>query len=556
MNLAEEYIQKVTDGSLLSCKWVRLAVERHLSFFDREEYYFDRKAAEGVLKLFSLFRHTAGQYAGKRFQLLPWQAFCLWSIYGWKDKETKTRVFTSAYIEVAKKNGKTEFAAGNGLLGLFSPKMKGVDIFSAANKLDQACLCWNAAVKMAEYFVEDFPEMADKVIIHKSFNNRKIRFTPNGNTFVPIAADAKTLDGPKPYVAVIDEYHEAKDDGVVDNLTSGQVMFEEPLLMIITTAGFNINGPCFQHRQKLCEILEGKISNDNMFGIVFTLDEDDDWGDESNWVKANPSIGITPTWKGMKIEYGKAITKGETQQINFKTKNLNKWTKQSKVWIQDRIWMRKWVPIIPDHLKGRKCYGGLDAASVKDLSSLALFFPKEDDEPQHTLLCWFWVPEDNARERSKEDKVPYMDWIADGLIIATPGNVTDYEWIQAEIVETSQTFTIVSLGYDPWNTHQMATNLYNKFEIEVSKFGQTTSNFNEPIKWMERNVLQGRLNHGGNPVLRWMLGNVELLTDSNGNRKFNKKKSREKIDGLVASAMAIGEYLDGKEEKGEPNFWI
>ena len=556
MNLAEEYIDKVDSGELLSCKWVRLAVERHLSFFDRDDLYFDRKTAESVLNIFSHFRHTAGQYAGKRFQLLPWQAFCLWVIYGWKEKSTEKRIFTSAYIEVAKKNGKTEFAAGNALIGTIFTTMQGVDIFSAANKLDQACLCWNAGVKMAEYLKNDFAELDDKLIIHKSFNNRKVRYTKTSNTFVPIAADAKTLDGPKPYVTVIDEYHEAKDDAVLKNITSGQVMFDDPMLMIITTAGFNVGGPCHKRRQKICEILEGKVHNDGMFGIIFTLDEDDDWEDENLWIKANPSIGITPTWKGIRQEYQNAITEGEESIINFKTKNLNKWMKQSKVWIKDKVWQKKFSFVNPDKLKGRKCWAGLDAASVKDLSCFTLFFPKEPGEDQHTILQWYWVPEDTARHRSKEDKVPYLQWIADEWILATPGNVTDYEFIQSEIVDLAQDYDIVSLGYDPWNTHQMATNLYNLYSIEVKKFRQTTANFNEPIKWIERNALRGKINHGGNPVLRWMLGNVELIRDTNGNRKFDKRKSREKIDGMVSLGMAIGEYLDGEKQEKTPGIYI
>lgn len=556
MNLAEQYIEDVKSGKQLSCKWVRLAIERHLSFYDNPDLYFDREDAERILEIFSFFRHTAGQYAGKPFQLLPWQAFCLWSMYGWKEKESKKRTFTSAYIEVAKKNGKTEFAAGNGLIGTMFEDMKGIDIFSAANKLDQACLCWNAAVKMAEYMQQDDEEFEQEIIIHKSFNNRKVRYTPTGNTFVPISSDAKTLDGPKPYFVIIDEFHEAKDDSLKKNITSGQVMFEDPMLVTITTAGFNVGGPCHQMRQKICDILEGKTENLGMFGIVFTLDDEDDWEDETVWVKANPSIGITPTWKGMRQEYQNAVTEGQTSQINFKTKNLNIWTKQSKVWIKDREWMAKQSKIERESLLGRKCFGGLDIASNKDLCCLSLLFPREDGETQHSLLQWYWCPADTARERSKEDKVSYMQWIADEWITATPGNVTDHEFIQEEIVNLAQDYQIISLGYDPWNAHQLATNLYNKHNIQVNKFAQTTGNFNEPIKWIERTIAQKRLNHGANPVLRWMMGNVEMYTDTNGNRKFNKGKAREKIDGPVSAGMAVGEYLDQKEPEKQPGIYI
>ena len=292
-----------------------------------------------------------------------------------------------------------------------------------------------------------------------------------------------------------------------------------------------------------------------MFGIVFTIDDDDDWEDEANWVKANPSIGITPTWKGIRQEYQNAITEGEESIINFKTKNLNVWTKQSKVWIQDKVWIKGQKKFDLDKLLGRKCYVGLDAASVRDISSAAYFFPKIDGEKKHKIFMRYWVPEDNARKRSKEDKVPYLQWIADGCITATPGNVTDYEYIQQEIIDSAEDYDIQSLGYDPWNAHQLATNVYAA-GIEVQKFAQTTGNFNEPIKWIERNIFQGKLDHGLDPVLRWMLGNVELIRDTNGNRKFDKRKAREKIDGMVALAMAVGQYLDGKDKKPLPTIYI
>ena len=258
IKLATQFIDDVESEKQVSCKWVKLAVKRHKELFNNPKYFFDKKAAEAILNIFSAFRHTSGEYGGKPFGLLPWQAFILYSVFGWKVKATKKRLFRKVYTEVAKKNGKTELAAGVGLVGAMFAGEYGAEVYSAANKYDQAAICWKSAASMTKFLMNDFQEIADNTTLYTSFNNRQIICHSHDTFFKPIAADSKTLDGVRPYFAIIDEFHEAKDESVLHNLESGMVNRQDPLLWIITTAGFNINGPCHKYRGVITDILEGK----------------------------------------------------------------------------------------------------------------------------------------------------------------------------------------------------------------------------------------------------------------------------------------------------------
>ncbi|MEL7248404.1 MAG: terminase TerL endonuclease subunit, partial [Bacteroidota bacterium] len=542
----------VSSGEIVSCKQAKQAVARHLQLLQDAEskgYKWSENSARYALDLFALFKHTSGDYGGKPFGMLPWQAFVVASIFGWYKKNDDgeyRRLFRTAYVEVAKKNGKTELAAGIGLILAFFDNEYGAEVYSAANKYDQAYICWNSARVMAEFLRQDSPGFKSMVKIHGARNNSKI-LSPSQNAFFnPVGGDSKTLDGPRPHGAIIDEFHEAKDDSILRNLSSGMVNRSQPLLFIITTAGFNIQGPCYLYRKVVCDILSGAKFDDSTFGIVFTLDEDDDWEDESNWVKANPSIGITPTWEGLRTEYTKARNEGSTAEVNFKTKNLNIWTRVAKTWIQDYKWMAPAAHFTTDSLIGRTCYAGLDLAKTRDLTALALLFPPIEEDELFKALFWFWCPEENARTRAKEDGVPYLDWANEGLLSLTPGDVTDYDFIYTKILEIGESYDLRGISYDPWNATQLATQLEQAGAI-TKQFPQTTKYYNEPILWIERSIMQKVLNHGGNKIIRWMAGNVVLFVDSNGNIRFDKKKSQEKIDGMAAFAMSVGEYLDKRD---------
>jgi len=548
VTLYQSFISSVQSGELPSNKWVKLSVERHLSDVKRAEetgFVFDEAEAERVLGIFAALRHTKGQYAKKPFALLPWQAFIVVSLFGWKVAATGQRRYRKAYVEVARKNGKTEIAAAIGLILAMFDGEHGAEVYSVANKLEQASICFDAGCIMMKALQKDVDdESVSAIEIFNSQNHRKIVNRTNNSFFRPIPTEAKTQDGYNVHGGIIDEYHEATDDSSLRILETGTVARTQPLLFIITTAGFNRNGPCYQLRKVICDILEGKKKDESLFGLVFTLDEDDDWEDERNWIKANPSIGITPTWEAMRSQYTKAKNEGETARINFLTKNLNIWTTVSKTWIKDEDWMRNAAPIDMGLLRGRECYGGLDLASVRDITALILFFPARNSDERHIALSYFWIPEDGADQRSRDDGVPYLQWIADGAIEATPGNVTDYGWVKSRILDLCELYQPESIAYDRFNASQLVIELQEE-GVKMEPFGQGFVSMSAPTRQIEKMILSGELNHGGNEVLRWMCGNVTLRIDPAGNIKMDKGKSQEKIDGMVALAMAIGEWMTG-----------
>jgi len=554
LNLFHSFVSDVEGGRIASNKLIKQAVKRHQKDVKASKtglYRFDEAEAARVLDLFALFRHTKGEYAKQHFNLLPWQAFLIGSLYGWRKKSDGTRRYTRAYVEVARKNGKTEVAAGIGLIEAFFNGEYGAEVYSAANKLDQASICWKSGVTMAKFLQKDVEEIAYLFEVHESFNNRRIFARSNNSFFAPVASDSKTLDGLNPQCAIIDEYHEAQDDSMLRVMETGMGSRREPLVFIITTAGFNRNGPCYQLRRVVTDILEGKKRDESFFGLVFTLDEGDNWEDETTWQKANPSLGLTPSLDFMRRECLKAKNEGETSRINFLTKNLNVWTTTQSTWIKDEDWMAN-ATMDADALKGRTCYAGLDLASVRDITALVLIFPPPGEGVTY-VLPYFWVPQDGAEERAKRDGVPYLQWIADGTMTATPGNVTDYAFVKADIMEIAETYKPVSIAYDRFNASQLVIELQDE-GLKMEPYGQGFVSMSAPTRQIEKMVLSRELGHGGNEPLRWMCGNIQVKMDPAGNIKMDKAKSREKIDGMVSLAMAIGEWMSGEKPKGPSKY--
>jgi phage terminase large subunit-like protein len=541
MTLSEQYIKDIQSGKILAGALVKKAIARHLSFYKNKSYYYDQAGADHVIKFFALLRHTSGEYGGKPFALLPWQAFLLSVIFGWKVKATGARLITKVYVEVARKNGKSELAGAIALYMAFFDKEFGAEVYSAANTGDQASICWKAAATMARMLVNDSPSFAARCKVFTAVNNRNIQDTNNEQTFFkPVASDSKTLDGLRPHGAIIDEYHEAPDAAVLQVMESGMVNRRQPLLFVITTAGFNVNGPCFQYRKVVVDILEGRKSNDNTFGLIYTIDEKDDWNDEKVWLKANPSYPQTPTLSGMRDGYNKAVTEGATAEVNFRTKNLNQWLTTKSRWISDDVWMKSKAPAITDN--SLKWFAGMDLASIRDITAFVAF-SSPDANGIHHIIPLFFIPESYAAERSRRDGVPYLDWAKAGIVHLTPGDVIDQDFIFGEIVTLCRSLGIEGYYYDPWNASQIVLTLQSEGIIGEA-FTQTARYFNEPIKHIEKIAASGNMAHGGNDVLRWMCQNVQLYRDGNGNAKIDKGKSAEKVDGMVALAMAVGGYLN------------
>ena len=548
---AQEYISEVLDGKRLVGESELAAVKRWSEFEADPDIYYDEKGVERVIQIFRLLKHTSGEYYGKRFQLLPWQIFVLSWIFGWKYKESGYRVTRKSYVEVAKKNGKSELAGAIGLYGAFFDGEMGAECYSAANKYDQATICWNAGKVMATQFMQESKKFASICKVYDSITTRGLKNVQGESSFKPIAADSKTLDGVRPHFAIIDEYHEAKDDSILRNLASGMVNRTQPLLFIITTAGFNINGPCHQYRKVVNDIVSGKKEDKSTFGLIFTANKDDDWNDERTWQKANPSIGTTPSWDGLRTEYTKALNEGQSAEINFKTKNLNIWVRQSKTWITDKIWMQGNKTESEEVLMGSECYAAVDLSTKWDLTCFGLLFPPTPDRESFIFKAKYYCPQEGATFRAKKDGVPYLDWAKDKHLYLTEGNVTDFNAVQLDIQEAMQNYSVQKVYYDPWQSTQFASELFAD-GVPMEQFRQTVVNYNEPIREMEALISKGQIWHGGDPVLRWMAGNITLKTNHTGLVMFDKDKSQEKIDGMVVLAMCYAAYMDSK--KGQMPF--
>lgn len=552
-------MEEVVSGKRIAGRLEKLCVQRSIQLWDHPDYFFDEDEVNRVLNIVSLFRHTAGDYYGEPWTFLDWQPYFFAHIFGLKYRETNKRVTRKVLLCMSKKGGKSELAGAVGNIFTFFDGEKTPACYSVANKLDQAMYCFDAARRIAKQLASESESFRNDLEIHNSHNNRKIFSRSTEAFFKPIAADAKTLDGVNPHLAVIDEYHEAKDSAIPKNMISGMVQRSQPLLLYVTTRGFHINGPLANLEKAYIDILEGKLHDDSVFPLIFSLDQEDlddlqaNWGKPfekhnwKNWKKAIPGLGQAPSIQGIKNVYNEAITEGVSAEVSFKTKNLNIWVRQSRSWITDNIWMQGNKKINLEDLHGRQCFGAYDLSSKYDLTALGLLFPPNKPDQDFIFLCRFYCPRAGAELRAKKDRVPYLDWAKENVLTLTPGNVLDLDYVRDDIRKQMELYDVVNYQYDPMFARDFSTELYNE-GVEVHEFRQTVTNYNEPIERLEKIIATGKLNHQGDPVLRWMAGNVVLYINSTGLKRFDKKKSAEKIDGMVALAMCVGGWLDWKAE--------
>ena len=549
IELYSQYMNNVVSGKATVCENVRMAVQRQLNDLNRQntpdfQYYFDEDEAERWLRFISILRHTSGNWKGQRFNVQDFQAFRWACIFGWQRTDGKGRRFRRAFVEVARKQGKTEEAAAIMLGGLLIDGENGAQIFSAATTRHQAKIVYNAAKLMARELRNDSEVIRDELEIraHRIISSRTDSFME------ALSAEAGTLDGLSPHIAVIDEFHAHPTNEVLKVLETGQGARSNPLSYIITTSGFNFESPWFHLRQNCIDILRGLKTDETFFGVIYTLDEGDDWNDRSTWVKANPQIGITPSWEFMESEYTKAVNEGGRSEVEFKTKNLNIPCGVAEVWIQDEVWQKCPNSYDLQALKGRACFAGIDFAATSDFTACVLLFPSENEGEPHILLPFFYIPEETAKMRSREFP-DVLRWINSGLLTITPGNVTDYDYLIADLHRLRGEYDIQAIGYDPYNAFQTVARL-EADGFPMDKFAQGIMNMSAPTKEFERLVKQGMINHGGNPIMRWMLSNVQPYYDQNENLKIRKKKNslNLKIDGIIASVIALGEYIKNPVE--------
>jgi phage terminase large subunit-like protein len=545
---AEQYIDDVLNDRITVCKWVRLAVERQVRDMERIgdpdfPFYFDSKAAMRKIAFSQEMRHIEGPLANAhlKIKLEPWQQFIDWCIFGWKRVGTGTRRYTKAYIEVARKNGKTLMASTGAWYCAIMDGEEGPQVYCVATKLDQAKIAWDAIKAQ----IDTQPLLRVKTKAYKQ--GLTITMPETHGVIKPIGRDSKTQDGLNPSFVLVDEYHAHPTAEMLNVMQNGMGARSQPLMYIITTAGFDKNGPCYQEeRSMVTGILEQTLdpAPQNVFGIIFTLDDEDDWTDEKVWIKANPNLGVSVRLEFLRSQVAQALALPRKQN-DVKTKNFNIWTQAASRWLSAESWDACNGPV-PD-LIGRSCFGGIDLSTTTDISAWVLCFPPIDLEKTYTFLYRFYIPGDNLLERERIDKVPYSLWAEQGFVTITDGNVIDYDYIEAQILKDAADYTIGEIAFDPYNATEITNHLSNE-GLNMIPFRQGFASMTGPSKDFEKRVLGKELNHGNNPVIRWMVSCTEIASDPAGNIKPVKPdrgKTGRRIDGVVASIMALDRAVQG-----------
>ena len=490
---------------------------------------FSAEAADRAVRFFErILVHTKAEWAGLPFTLMDWQRDeIIRPLFGTL-KADGTRQYRTAYVEVPRKNGKSEIAAGIALYLLFADGEPGAEVYGAAKDKDQASIVFNVAGEMVKHSAV----LTKRARVIDS--TKRIVLDGSPSFYRAIPADAAGSHGFNASGIVFDELHVQPNRELWDVLATSTGARRQPLTFAITTAGFDRNSICYEQHDYALKVLNGVIEDPSFFAYIRGAQEGDDWQDEAIWHKANPGLGVTVKLDYLRGEAKKAM-EVPAYENTFRRLHLDQWTQQETRWLPIDKWDASAGSVDPDSLKGRDCYGGLDMASTTDIAALALVFPVGG---LFLALMHFWIPEENMIERVRRDRVPYDLWVRQGYITATPGNVIDYATIQRDIKALSEVYHIVDLGFDRWGAVQLTQGLQGE-GITVVPIGQGFASMSAPTKELLNLVMGQRLHHGRNPVLRWMADNMVVSTDAAANLKPNKEKSAEKIDGMVALIMAI-----------------
>lgn len=503
--------------------------------------YYDEGKAEQARKFIQNLKHTKGVWAGQRFDLLPWQ----WEqvvkpLFGTM-REDGYRQYQTCYVEIPKKNGKSELAAAIALKLLLADDEYGAEIYSAAADRLQASIVFDVAAQM----VRMSPELSKRCKIIDS--QKRVIVPKRANFYCALSADVKQKHGFNAHGVIFDELHAQPNREMWDVLTVGSgAARKQQLVFVITTAGFDRNSICWEIHEYAEKVHNKVISDPSFLPVLFGVPMEADWEDEKEWVKANPSLGSILNIEDMRKEYRQAKERPAAQN-SFRRLRLNQWTQSETRFIDIGIWDECGEGVAIDRLRGRECYAGLDLASTTDIAALVLVFPPLSKGGKYEALCYFWIPEDTMGEKIKKDKVPYDVWTREGLVEATSGNLIDYDFILFTIDKLAQMFTIKELAFDRWGSAYITTKLQEK-GMTVIEFGQGYASMSPATKDLEAKVLSHRLKHGKNPVLRWMCDNLVVRTDPAGNIKPDKEKSTQKIDGMVALIMALDRAVRNTEQ--------
>ena len=504
--------------------------------------HYDKKKADRAVTFIENLCHTKGKWARTPFWLLPWQEQLIRDIFGIV-RPDGNRQFRTAFVEICKKVGKSELAAAVALYLLYADNEPSAEVYGAAADRQQASIVFDVAKQM----VEMSPALMKRSKLMGA--TKRIVNYSNAGYYQVLSAEVGGKHGFSVSGLVFDEIHTQPNRQLYDVLTKGSSdARQNPLHFIITTAGNDRHSIAYELHTKAVDILEGRRVDPTFYPVVYGLKDDDDWEDEANWYKVNPSLGYTVDIERLRDAYREA-KQNPADEVTFKWLRCNMWVSSTVAWIPDAIYMRGNEEIDAALLERRDCYAGLDLSSTGDITALVLIFPPRDENEKYVLLPYFWIPEETIPRRVKANSVPYDIWEKQGYIMSTEGNVIHYDFIEKFIMDLSEKYHILEIAVDRWNATQMIQNLEGE-GFTIVPFGQGFSSMSAPTKEFYRLLMEGRIIHGGNPVLRWMAGNVVIDTDPAGNIKVTKAKSKEKIDGIVAAIMALDRCIRQEGQSG------
>lgn len=559
---AVRYAQRVAGGQETAGRLERLACERFLRDLERQgaenfPYVMDAAAGARACRFFELLPHIKGEWArpvyinGRlqyaKLRLEDWQVFAEVQLFGWKHVVSGHRRFRRSYEEVARKNAKSTRAAARLLYLLTADGEPGAHCYSAATTGDQAREVFDTARNMALREPEFLARFGVEVGKHD------ITVPQTASSAKPLNAEGSTLDGLNIHAACVDELHAHKTRAVWDVIESADGARSQPLIWAITTAGSNRSGICYELRDYSIKVLEGVVTDDRWFAVIYTIDDGDLWHDPTCWRKANPNLGVSVNVEALEAACRKALAQPSAQG-NFLTKHLNVWVNSASAWMDMRAWDRCANPRLTlEDVRTLPCWIPLDLASKVDIAA-APVLAYDESRDKYLLITRgrFWLP-----ERAVEDgrNSQYSGWVRSGHIQATPGNVTDFDLIEDQLRDDARTLEdLREVPFDPWQAVQLASHMLAE-GLPMVEIRQTVQNMSEPMKTLEALVLQGRLEHDANPAMDWMMSNVVAHLDAKDNIYPRKERDENKIDGPVAVIMGLGRALAAGQAAGETSFW-
>lgn len=533
-----DYANKVLNGEILACDYVRLACQRYLSWFEREDMYFDCKAVDKVVNFISKLKHYTGEHNGKPFLLSDWQFFIVCNIFGWKWVHNDLRVIRSAFIQVARKNGKSALLAALSAYCLVADGESNAQVVFAANSAKQAGLCFG----MTSNFLGG---VDPKGKYFKRYRDR-IKFDLTKSEILVTAADASKLDGLNCSMFCVDELEEAPNAKIWNVLETSQGMRTQPLAIAICTAGFNLTSFCYEMRKSNIEVLQGTKEDDTMFAAIYELDKEDDYTDPKVWIKASPNLDVTVKSDYLAQQIKKAAN-NPSLKTSVLTKLFNMWLSSSEEWIPAKYIaqsQKEWK--YEDFAHDGLVYMGIDLGSTGDLTCVSVMIPIDNT---YYFRNYYFVPQEQLDVPGSNMEL-YRMWQQQGDLIVTPGNVTDYDYVLNTIMEINDKVTIAQIGYDKWNSTQFAIDATEQ-GLNLKPYSMSIGSLNRPTKEIARLIMSNKVVIYPNRIDNFCFDNVVIKRDFNDNERPTKESYANKIDGVLGMIMALGTFLSGQHFDGD-----